>query len=222
MILAIDTAGSTTSVAVLTATHPATAISSQHRAERMGQSEFLLPLIDAALEQAGITLAQIGYIAVCTGPGSFTGLRVGLATAHALARAQNVALYGINLFSALRHGMAQSLPAEQANNTAIVLDSYREELFVQMTAGSEPQMLDSTQLSEALDVQHSSYHAQLDQNELAVPPVQLDLPVGAVLVGQKLAALLAEGAKPADYPAAPFYLRAPDISTPKAACAQAG
>lgn len=222
MILAIDTAGSSTSVAVLSALHPATILSSQHRAERMGQSEFLLPLIDAALKDSGKTLADITHLAVCTGPGSFTGLRVGLATAHALAKAQNIALYGIDLFSALRHGMAQALPAEQAATTAIVLDSYREELFVQMTAQSEPQMLDSTQLSDALNAQHSSYHAQLDQNELAVPPVQLDLPVGAVLVGQKLAALLAEGAKPADYPAAPFYLRAPDISTPKAACAQAG
>jgi tRNA threonylcarbamoyladenosine biosynthesis protein TsaB len=59
------------------------------------QTRGLLPVVDWLLHQQGLTSHHIGAVAVATGPGSFTGLRVGLSVAKGLAIAQGVAVVGI-------------------------------------------------------------------------------------------------------------------------------
>ena len=69
-------------------------------------SERLLPSIDRLLEEAGIDFSGIAGIAVTVGPGSFTGLRIGLASAKGLAMASSLPLVGVFTLEA----MARNLP----------------------------------------------------------------------------------------------------------------
>ncbi len=69
-------------------------------------SERLLPAIDRVLADAGLTVAELGGFAVAIGPGSFTGLRIGLSTAKGLAAASGLPLVGVPALRAL----AWSLP----------------------------------------------------------------------------------------------------------------
>jgi tRNA threonylcarbamoyladenosine biosynthesis protein TsaB len=72
-----------------------------HREEGRGQAATLLPAIAGALQQAGVDRRALSMIAVTVGPGSFTGVRVGLAAARGLALALGVPLAGITTTAAL-------------------------------------------------------------------------------------------------------------------------
>jgi len=73
----------------------------ERREEGRGQAAALLPAIAATLEEAGIERRALSLIAVTVGPGSFTGVRVGLAAARGLALALGVPLAGITTTAAL-------------------------------------------------------------------------------------------------------------------------
>jgi tRNA threonylcarbamoyladenosine biosynthesis protein TsaB len=73
----------------------------QHREEGRGQAATLLPAIAATLQEAGVDRRTSSLIAVTVGPGSFTGVRVGLAAARGLALALDVPLAGITTTAAL-------------------------------------------------------------------------------------------------------------------------
>ena len=62
----------------------------------MRQSEILVPTIDEILSKAGITAADLNYSALTIGPGSFTGLRLGISALKATELAYNVPVYGIS------------------------------------------------------------------------------------------------------------------------------
>lgn len=66
-----------------------------------GHAERLFPMIDEVLAQAGASYGNLTRVAVCTGPGSFTGLRVGVAAARGLALGCNIPAIGITLFEAV-------------------------------------------------------------------------------------------------------------------------
>jgi tRNA threonylcarbamoyladenosine biosynthesis protein TsaB len=73
----------------------------EHREEGRGQAATLLPAIAATLREAGVDRRALSLIAVTIGPGSFTGVRVGLAAARGLALALDVPLAGITTTAAL-------------------------------------------------------------------------------------------------------------------------
>lgn len=87
-------------------------------------SEDLLPAIKRALAAAGLELAACARIAVCAGPGSFTGLRVGLATAWGLGRGLGIAVEPVSTLEA----MAEAARAEGAALVVAVLDAGRGEV----------------------------------------------------------------------------------------------
>lgn len=66
----------------------------------MKQSETLLPAIDYVMEKAGISPSELDYSAICQGPGSFTGLRLGYAAVKALECASKAPIYGISTLKA--------------------------------------------------------------------------------------------------------------------------
>lgn len=100
-LLALDTAAETSGVAVLVGgvvrSEVVEASSTQH-------SRRLFRIIEAALEGAGVAKADLGCVAVTRGPGSFTGLRVGVATAKGLAYALGVPLAGVSTLEAMARG----------------------------------------------------------------------------------------------------------------------
>lgn len=71
----------------------------------MTHSEGLLPQLEQLLERTGIAKSDIELVAVSMGPGSFTGLRIGLATAEALAYSWHCRLHGVNTLKALAYNL---------------------------------------------------------------------------------------------------------------------
>jgi tRNA threonylcarbamoyl adenosine modification protein YeaZ len=86
----------------------------------------LLSLAVQALARAGLGWAEIGRIAVGVGPGTFTGLRIGIATARALARARELPLVGVSTLESLALGAAGATGAE---SVIAVIDARRGEVF---------------------------------------------------------------------------------------------
>lgn len=81
-ILAVDTAGKTAAVAVL---RDDVLLYEAQCNNGLTHSETLLPMIDTALKAAGLTVDDLDVLGVTNGPGSFTGLRIGLAVVKGLA-----------------------------------------------------------------------------------------------------------------------------------------
>lgn len=95
---------------------------------RPRHAQQLLPLARAALERARLRFADVDRVVVGTGPGSFTGLRIGLATARALALASGAELVGVSTLRVL----AEAAEREIGESTVVapVLDARRGEVFV--------------------------------------------------------------------------------------------
>ncbi len=120
-ILAIDTA--TTRVVVAAGTSDGTTLESSEWAAGYRHGETLLPAIEALLGRLGIAPAAFGAIVVGTGPGAFTGLRVGIATAKGIAHALDRPLIGVStaeaLLAAAPPGSVLLLPAGPSDRIVV-------------------------------------------------------------------------------------------------------
>jgi tRNA threonylcarbamoyl adenosine modification protein YeaZ len=104
-VLAIDTATAATAVALVSfAPDGSHEVLAQHRhVDPRAHAEVLAPLVDRMLAEAGLQAADLTAIVAGDGPGPFTGLRVGLATAKGLAHGLGIPLVGVSTASALLH-----------------------------------------------------------------------------------------------------------------------
>ena len=94
-----------------------------------GQAEALMPMIDRVMKAADISFAKLDRIAVTVGPGSFTGVRAGLAAARGFALASNIPAIGILTTTAL----AAAVPPEERRAVTRILaaiDTKRGDLYV--------------------------------------------------------------------------------------------
>jgi tRNA threonylcarbamoyladenosine biosynthesis protein TsaB len=98
--------------------------------ERPGHARYLLPLISELLERSGTGWEEIETLAVGVGPGTFTGLRIGIATARALSRARRIPLVGVSTLESLALGprLDPRLPAD-IDTLLSVIDARRGEVF---------------------------------------------------------------------------------------------
>src|SRR5580698_2238559 len=99
LILAIDTALDACAAGVLD-TEAGRLIAQESQAMKRGHAEALMPLIARVIEQSGIAFTALDRIAVTTGPGSFTGLRVGLSAARGIALAADKPVVGLSTLTA--------------------------------------------------------------------------------------------------------------------------
>jgi tRNA threonylcarbamoyladenosine biosynthesis protein TsaB len=97
-ILAIDTALAACSVAVWQDGHT---LATESRPMQRGQAEAVIPMVEAAMRAAGLAYADLDRIAVTVGPGSFTGIRVGLAAARGLGLAAGKPVIGVTTLETL-------------------------------------------------------------------------------------------------------------------------
>lgn len=102
-ILAIDTAGRTAAVAVL---QDDALLYESFCNTGFTHSETLLPMVDTALKACGLTTHALDLYGVTAGPGSFTGLRIGLAAVKGLAFAENTPCAGVSTLEGLAYGMS--------------------------------------------------------------------------------------------------------------------
>jgi tRNA threonylcarbamoyladenosine biosynthesis protein TsaB len=183
--------------------------------EPPGHSRELLPAVAELMERAGIRWGDVDGVAVGVGPGTFTGLRIGVATARALATAAGLPVHPVSSLAALAAGQPGG------SLTLALIDAKRGELFAALFEGGEqvvePFAARPEQLAEragralagAVAVGDGSlrFRQNLEAAGVRVPPDGSELHVVRALHVCRLAA-----AVPAQQPEAvlPTYIRDPD------------
>jgi tRNA threonylcarbamoyladenosine biosynthesis protein TsaB len=124
IVLGLDSGGRGIGVALVDGTRP---IARRYEAMDQGHAARLVPLVQALLAEAGIGFPDIALYGVTIGPGSFTGLRVGLAAVAGMALATGCGIVGISRFDAVR---AACDPAWDDRPLIVALDGRRPEPFV--------------------------------------------------------------------------------------------
>ena len=227
-ILAFDTATDATAVALC---DPVAGVELAlhdypREGERPGHATRLLPMVADVLARAGGRWEAVERIAVGTGPGTFTGLRIGVATARALARAREIPLVGVSSLEAL----AAAAVGEAGGRVVVaVIDARRGEAFAAAWRGGEP-VLDAAalgpgELAEQVGKLAAASGAaplavgdgalrftqQLELAGAEIPPADSRLHRISAINHCRLAA-----DRPAISPAEvkPAYLRAPDAKIP--------
>jgi tRNA threonylcarbamoyladenosine biosynthesis protein TsaB len=108
-------------------------LAEEARPLRHGHAEALFPMIDRVMAEARLRPAHLAAVAAATGPGGFTGIRVGLAAARGIALATGARLIGVTSFAAVAAGVAA---ADRGDDELLLvaLDSRRAEFYVQLFA----------------------------------------------------------------------------------------
>ncbi|MEM1140255.1 MAG: tRNA (adenosine(37)-N6)-threonylcarbamoyltransferase complex dimerization subunit type 1 TsaB, partial [Pseudomonadota bacterium] len=131
-LLAVDTAQGACSAAVVSGE---ACLAQRRRVMRTGHAEALPGLTQEVLLEAGLTLDDITRFATSIGPGSFTGLRVGLSFCRGLALAKSVPAVGVTTLAAIAHAAAIDRP--DGAFTVAVFDARRNEGYWQIFDGRE-------------------------------------------------------------------------------------
>lgn len=149
VVIGFDTATPATAAALLRA--DGRAFEARHDpapGERPGHAALLLGLLEQVLADAERGWEDVERIAVGTGPGTFTGLRIGVATARALAQARGLPLVGVSTLRALAAGAQEAMP--EADPVLAVLDARRGEAFAAAWSGETEVVAPAALTPEAL------------------------------------------------------------------------
>jgi len=165
-------------------------------AERTSVARTLLSDVDALLRQAGAHAGDIDALAVGTGPGSFTGTRIGLAVARGLGVSLGVPVAGVSTLDAMSAGAPGATP---------VGDARRGEIFVSGPRVLRPEELELARGTVCVGDGAVRYRELLESREIQIPPDDDPRHVPRA----RFHALVAAEFGPADE-VAPIYVRAPD------------
>lgn len=174
-----------------------------------GHAEHLIALVDRVLEKAGIDLKAIERLAVTVGPGSFTGIRVGVAAARGFALSLGIPAVGVTTLAVI----AAAHRGEAGNRPVLVaMDAKRGEVYLQIFgSGGSPQGEPEAMLVEDAQALAGKFDGLLAGSAVpllrgAAPdtgdPVANIFPIAEVA---RLGAAMTVGDKPK-----PLYLRGPD------------
>ncbi len=212
-ILALDTANSRCSAAVLVDGGEGNVETLFARNEELsrGHAERLMGMIEEVLAEAGLSLDAMDRIAVTRGPGSFTGLRVGMSVARGLGLVLDVPVIGITTLAAIAEGARDGKRA-----VAVALAARNEEVYAQsFSADGTPQGDPSVVILEDFAKSLSEDTLLAGSAASRIAEQRQDLADGA-LSGDAAAANIAAVARLAlrasepDGPPTPLYLRPPD------------
>jgi tRNA threonylcarbamoyladenosine biosynthesis protein TsaB len=214
LILALDTALDACAAAVLD-TRAGKLIAVESQSMKRGHAEALMPLIARVMKESGLPFAALDRIAVTTGPGSFTGLRVGLSAARGIGLAAGKPVVGLTTLSAY----AAPVVSESGDNPVIsAIDARHDQIYFQVVShdGSTLVRPKVAPIAEALEAaQFGAPH--LVGNAAAIladrwpsdspPPFKVEALAAPDIIW---VAWLGAAVDPATAPPKPFYLRAPD------------
>jgi len=127
-VLAIDTAFEACSVAILDTDRPDVRVHESVPMQR-GHAEALMPLIARVLDRAQLAFAALDRVAVTTGPGSFTGLRVGIAAARGIALAAGKPAIGLSTLAAFA---APFIAADDTLPVVVAIDARHDHVYLQV------------------------------------------------------------------------------------------
>ena len=192
-VLAFDTSAAHCAAALLL---PGGRVLTRLEPMEKGQAERLMPLLEELLQAAGLGWSDLTRLAVGTGPGNFTGVRIAVAAARGLALGLGIPALGITRLEALAFGLPRPI--------TVVEDARRGEVYVQAFGAdiSEALLLDGSDLAHVVETAHVTGSAA---GPAALPP--------AMPLAEAMARLAAARALPQPRPA-PFYLRGADAAPP--------
>jgi tRNA threonylcarbamoyladenosine biosynthesis protein TsaB len=211
-VLAFDCSGAACSAALWLDGRLAT---ERFAAMARGQAEALMPQIQSVMHEGGLDFFDLDAIATTVGPGSFTGLRLGLAAARGLALAAGRPLVAVTAFEALLAGLSEEQCAGRM--VAVAIDSRRGPVFAQLFDGhrsavGSPVSVDPAEFDRWLppgiviltdaDLPSTGPHRLLSRTLIRAGDIaRLTAGFGAAGIG-RLAPV-------------PLYLRAPDVTMSK-------
>jgi len=214
LILALDTALDACAAAVLD-TSSGRLIAVESQAMKRGHAEALMPLIARVMKESGLPFAALDRIAVTTGPGSFTGLRVGLSAARGIGLAAGKPVVGLTTLSAY----AAPVVSESGESPVIsAIDARHDQIYFQVVShdGSSLVRPKVAPIAEAFEaVEFGAPHLVGNAAGIladrwpsdAPPPFKVEALAAPDITW---VAWLGAAVDPATAPPKPFYLRAPD------------
>jgi tRNA threonylcarbamoyladenosine biosynthesis protein TsaB len=219
LILAIDTALDACAAGVLD-TDASKMLAQESQPMKRGHAEALMPLIARVMKESGVAFASLDRIAVTTGPGSFTGLRVGLSAARGIGLAANKPVVGLTTLTAY----AAPVVGQNAEQPVIsAIDARHDHVYFQVVSGNGSSLIrpQVAPIEEALGASRfGAPHLVGNAAKIladrwpahALPPFKVDAQIAPEIAW---VAWLGAAVSPNTAPARPFYLRAPDAKLPK-------
>jgi tRNA threonylcarbamoyladenosine biosynthesis protein TsaB len=214
-VLAFDTCMTACSVAIIR--DDGSVFSRYERMER-GHSEALFPTVSAVLAEAGVDFSAITKIAVTRGPGSFTGVRAGIAAARGFALGCGAPVVTATSLEVIALACAKALAGQETSRGFLVAhDARRGELYVQLFDSSGRALSDAAlaTAAEAAGLARepraaAGSGAALLAQEAARLGFAVDAYLPDLLPDAAFLAELALSREPDGRPISPLYLRAPD------------
>jgi tRNA threonylcarbamoyladenosine biosynthesis protein TsaB len=214
LVLAIDTALDACAAAVLD-TEAGQLVAWESQAMKRGHAEALMPLIARVMTQSGLSFAALDRIAVTTGPGSFTGLRVGLSAARGIALAAQKPAVGLTTLSAYA---APLISEDGAHPIISAIDARHDHVYFQIVSGDGGALVCPcvAPIEAALDASRfGAPHLVGNAAQIladrwpasAPPPFSVDVQAAPDIAW---VAWLGAAVDPGSAPPRPYYLRAPD------------
>jgi tRNA threonylcarbamoyladenosine biosynthesis protein TsaB len=217
--LGFDSAGAGASAAILRGDR----IVAERVAMERGQAETLIPLIGDVLVEAGLDASELDLIAVTVGPGSFTGLRIAIATARGLSSASGVPALGISSFDAVAAQVESDML--RGRHLLVALDTKRDDFYLQVYDEAEKLSKNGALLSPSAIAAWLPAGRFLVAGDAAgrvlpfLTGLEIELCPGSERVrAADVARLAAARWRPGDRADSPrpVYLRAPDVRLPPA------
>ena len=192
VILAFDTSAAHCAAALLCGA----SVIQRFEPMEKGQAECLMPLLEDVLAEAGLAWPDVTAIAVGTGPGNFTGVRIAVAAARGLALGLGIPAIGVTRLEALAHGLPRPL--------TVIEDARRGEVYIQSFTVSEAGPARLSAAAAASDTVGT--YTGTAAGPGALPPAYPIAHAIALIAGTRLHT-------PQPRPA-PFYLRGADAAPP--------
>jgi tRNA threonylcarbamoyl adenosine modification protein YeaZ len=221
-VLAIDTALAACSAAVLDTEYGGGVLASESLSMARGHAEALMPLIYQVMQRSQLAFADLDRVAVTTGPGSFTGLRVGISAARGIALATDKPAVGVSTLTAYA---APLLADDETTPVIAAIDARHEHVYLQVF-GAGGRVLVAPRLAPLSEAVRAAFDAPCRIIGSAAQSVADSLPRGAplpllvdvreapdIVWVARMGAVLPEGQSPPK----PQYLRAPDAQPQNAA-----
>jgi len=219
LILAIDTALDACAAAVLD-TEAGQLIAQESESMKRGHAEALMPLIGRVIKASGIGFANLDRIAVTTGPGSFTGLRVGISAARGIGLAAEKPVVGVTTLAAYAAPVVN-----QAGEHPVIsaIDARHDHVYLQVVAGNGSPLIwpRVAPVAEALEAaRFGAPHLVGNAAAILSERWPKDAPAPAGIDARPAPDIawvgwLGAAVTPGTAPPRPFYLRAPDAKPQK-------
>ena len=174
-----------------------------------GQAERLIPMIQKVLATADVGFENIDSVAVTTGPGSFTGVRVGLAAANGIALSANLPMIGVSVLDVLAWKTHRQFP--EIKKLCLVLETKRDDYYVQYFEDGKsltsPEVLPAKVIAEKKDfIFVGNAVGRLAEEIGSVSVLDVDMP------SARDVALFSVGLKAQKKYPEPLYLREAEVT----------